>query len=487
MAKTSITAKLGLDTTAFQKGLARSQKSIIGFVKSGIAQFGALAGAAGLGAMASSALRLAADITNLSRVANTGSEDFQKFAFAAKTVGVEQDKLADILKDVSDKVGDFLQTGGGPLKDFFENIAPKVGVTAEQFRNLSGKDALQLYVSSLEKANISQNEMTFFMEAIASDATLLLPLLQDNAQALTNLGNEAKKLGLVMGDDLIKKLNKSSIELNKFKTSATILTGIFLSKAIPAFTMFSQGLLIIGDAAGTGISKLSSFFGFLSRSIDSILTPANKAFMSLSKAIEGMGHAAKLNKKEAAKAFEESKKLSRESANSIKNIPAEIAENAKRLNLEMEIDDRNFQNSKIERAKKTKDALNDLLGETVKDAASAKNKISQIGNGGIGGASGATAKTANDGPMGLDIKRGEYEARNDFLKRRDRARVAHLKLNEKMRVQAMTGESSGISQALISAAMGQTKETNSDQHTIAKLSQSMDSSLKVIQREISGN
>jgi hypothetical protein len=37
------------------------------------------------------------------------------------------------------------------MKDFFEQIAPKVNVTAAQFAKLSGPEALQLYVSSLEK------------------------------------------------------------------------------------------------------------------------------------------------------------------------------------------------------------------------------------------------------------------------------------------------------------------------------------------------
>ena len=98
-----------------------------------------IAGFLGFSTMAASALNLSREITNLSKVGNAGFEDFQKRAFAAKTVGVEMEKLADIFKDTGDKIGDFLQTGGGPLVDFFENIAPKVGVTAEMFRHLGGR------------------------------------------------------------------------------------------------------------------------------------------------------------------------------------------------------------------------------------------------------------------------------------------------------------------------------------------------------------
>ncbi|MBU2295554.1 MAG: phage tail tape measure protein, partial [Gammaproteobacteria bacterium] len=168
---------------------------------------GVLAGVFSVGALSAwikeSALATA-QMSKLAMLSGASAEEFQGWAYAAKSVGIEQDKLGDIFKDVQDKVGDFLQTGGGTLADFFENIAPKVGVTAEQFRNLSGPDALGLYVSSLEKANLSQSEMTFYMESIANDATLLLPLLQGNAAGYLALRKEAEALGLVLGGDQVR-------------------------------------------------------------------------------------------------------------------------------------------------------------------------------------------------------------------------------------------------------------------------------------------
>lgn len=62
-----------------------------------------------------------------------------------------------------------------PLRDFFEKVAPRVGVTADQFARLSGPEALQLYVDTLERAGLSQQEMTFYLEAMASDATRAFP------------------------------------------------------------------------------------------------------------------------------------------------------------------------------------------------------------------------------------------------------------------------------------------------------------------------
>lgn len=163
----------------------------------------AAAGATALAGMTVSAINSAAEVAKLAAVSNASTADFQKMAAGAKFVGVEQDKLADILKDVNDKVGDFLLNGGGELQDFFKTIAPKVGVTAEQFRNLSGPQALQLFASSLEKAGLSQAEMTQQMESLANDATLL-PLLRNNAEGFRKFGEAAETAGSIMDEKTIR-------------------------------------------------------------------------------------------------------------------------------------------------------------------------------------------------------------------------------------------------------------------------------------------
>ena len=171
----------------------------------------ALAGA--VVAMTRSTVAAANEIGQLSQVANAAPEVFQRWSAASATVGIQQEKLADILKDVNDRVGDFLQTGGGPMVDFFENIAPRVGVTADQFARLSGPEALQLYVDSLERAGVSQQEMTFYLEAMASDTTRLIPLLQNGGAEMTRLGAQAQALGAVLDADAIAAMRRSELAL----------------------------------------------------------------------------------------------------------------------------------------------------------------------------------------------------------------------------------------------------------------------------------
>lgn len=211
---------------------------------------GLAAGVTALGAITVSAIKSATEVAKLATVANVSTTDFQKLAAGAKMVGVEQDKLSDILKDVNDKVGDFLNTGGGEMKDFFEQIAPKVGVTAEQFRNLSGSQALGLYVSSLEKAKVSQSDMTFYMEAIANDATLLLPLLRNNGEGFKRLGDAAAAAGAIMDEKTIKAAKELQAANWLVDQSISGITNQLTSALLPSISEFANRL---SDSSVNGV------------------------------------------------------------------------------------------------------------------------------------------------------------------------------------------------------------------------------------------
>jgi hypothetical protein len=173
------------------------------------------AGATALLAFTDMAARNAQELRNQAQMANATVEEFQRMAYGAREFRIEEDKLSDILKDVNDRIGDFVATGGGPMADFFENIAPKVGVTADAFRDLSGPQALQLFYDSLEKANLSQKDMTFYLEAMASDTTALIPLLRNGGERLSEMADEADRLGIVMSAVEVAQLSQVAIELDK--------------------------------------------------------------------------------------------------------------------------------------------------------------------------------------------------------------------------------------------------------------------------------
>ncbi|SDF91535.1 hypothetical protein [Alloyangia pacifica] len=266
-------ALLSLDSAAFEKGAKRAQASMNGLQRS----FSKTADKMGdigrtmstrvtapvigaLGLMGHATIDNAVEIERLSQVANASATELQRFAAGARTVGIEQDKLADILKDTNDKIGDFLTTGGGPLADFFENIAPQVGVTAEQFKNLSGPDALQLYVSSLEKAGVGQQEMTFYMEALASDATLLLPLMRENGKEMQRLGDSAQKAGAIMGESTIAALLRTRSAMRDAGNALSGLANQIMAALAPAMEWIAEK-----------VSEATEWFGNLSPEVKQMI------------------------------------------------------------------------------------------------------------------------------------------------------------------------------------------------------------------------
>jgi hypothetical protein len=199
----------------------------------GVLSIGAIS--IGFQRMIDNATQTSKEITNLSTLAGVNVERFQEMSFAAANFGVSQEKLADILKDTNDKFADFFQTGGGGAVDFFEQIAPKVGLTADAFKGLSSDEGLALYVKALEDANVNQQEMTFFMEALASDATLLVPLFQDNARALGEMSERARELGLVLSNDTIVAGMEMRRRMDEILTAMGKQFSAFALTALEAF------------------------------------------------------------------------------------------------------------------------------------------------------------------------------------------------------------------------------------------------------------
>ena len=197
-----------------------------------------------------------AQLGDLAAVAGENVERFQELSFAAKTFGVDTDKVADILKDVNDKFGDFVETDGGQLKDFFENIAPKVGLTADAFADLSSSEKLGAYIGALEKANVSQSEMTFYLEAIADNATLLQRLFASNGKELERLATKLRNAGGVIDAEIVAKAAKARETLKLFFTSIN-------NKAVIAIANLVEALQDAGNKFVEAEASATSFLNTL--------------------------------------------------------------------------------------------------------------------------------------------------------------------------------------------------------------------------------
>ncbi|HCQ9596116.1 TPA: transglycosylase SLT domain-containing protein [Acinetobacter baumannii] len=250
MATTSLgrlTLDLVVQTASFSEPLSRAERQartssqgIANSLNIAAIAVSALSGAvAGLSVaqlvnFSDQAIQTGNDIQKFSKLANASVREFQYYAKGAETAGISLESFADKMKDMQDRIGDFQQTGGGPLADFFTNIAPKVGVTIQQFQKLSGPQALQLFYNSLEKAGASTNDMKFYMEAIISDSSLLIPLLEKNGQGFKKWGDAAEKAGAIMSDDLVTSLAEAKESLQLMDLQWQGVEARLINSVVPA-------------------------------------------------------------------------------------------------------------------------------------------------------------------------------------------------------------------------------------------------------------
>lgn len=232
----------------------------------GAANLAAVGSVAGLVALTTSTIDYAKEVKNLSALSNTTVEDFQRWAYGAKSVGIEQDKLGDILKDTNDRVGEFLQRGGGEMSDFFKEIAPRVGVTASAFANLSGPQALQLYYSSLEKAGLNQQQMTTYMESVADEATALIPLLRSNGKGFKDLGDQAERAGGVISEFNIVRLVEAGKAISAMKDTFAGAANQLTIGLLPGIESVTKSFQELRDNGGA--QRLGETIGFLVENID---------------------------------------------------------------------------------------------------------------------------------------------------------------------------------------------------------------------------
>ncbi|MCP4597798.1 hypothetical protein [Neptuniibacter sp.] len=161
-------------------------------------------------------------------------EALQRWQYAGDQVGVQGDKVADIFKDVSDKINDFVTTGGGAAADIFESL----NLNTKDFIGLSPDKAIERIGTAMQ--GLTKGQQIFFMESLASDASLLLPLLDNNAAALKQFGEEAERTGNVLTSSQVAASAAFASTVGELYASVKGFWNQLTAELAPAFTVLGK-------------------------------------------------------------------------------------------------------------------------------------------------------------------------------------------------------------------------------------------------------
>ncbi|QWL58223.1 hypothetical protein HQ400_07855 [Aeromonas jandaei] len=179
-----------------------------------------VAAASGLSMMAIETMKAQKELERAAKLAGTSVEEFNKLAIVAQQNGIEVDKLGDIYKDVFDRIGDYVTAGTGPLQDFFDAIKGKSDFTIDDLIGKSAPEALSAIASELERVGASTAQITFVMESIASDSTLLFDAIKNGQEGINQAleGYATKRAQLSQGtmDDISRMDSNWSMMWSNF-------------------------------------------------------------------------------------------------------------------------------------------------------------------------------------------------------------------------------------------------------------------------------
>ncbi|WP_422102006.1 hypothetical protein [Vreelandella sp.] len=186
--------------------------------------------------------QLIADTDSLAQSIGVATGELQAWDYAAQQAGLAQGQIGDILKDVTERIGEFTAEGTGEAAALFENL----NLNIEEMKRLSPDQQLLRIAEAISTLE-TRGEKISYLERLGNDATRLLPLLDNNAALLREYTNEAQALGVAMSQVDIEnavQANRAMAQLtgtmDGFKNQIAADLGPGLAEAVGGLTAFIQ-------------------------------------------------------------------------------------------------------------------------------------------------------------------------------------------------------------------------------------------------------
>ncbi|OSY96072.1 phage tail tape measure C-terminal domain-containing protein [Klebsiella michiganensis] len=143
------------------------------------------------------------------------TQDLLSWQYAAEQAGLAGDNIADIFKDINDKVGDAVLNKSGEAAQALDTL----GLSAEKLSKQSPDKQLMAISAALQKIP-SQAGKTNILESLGNDLSKMLPLFDNNNEKLKQFIQLSKDFGVAPPQEDIDNLVKVNQFFQDIETSA---------------------------------------------------------------------------------------------------------------------------------------------------------------------------------------------------------------------------------------------------------------------------
>ncbi|RKR79620.1 hypothetical protein [Marinobacter nauticus] len=211
------------------------------------------ASAATLTVFSRSQASLADEITNTSNAIGVNREALQVWQVAGERVGLTGEKVTDILRSVTERLGEFAANGGGEAAQVMERLNLQI----EDFEGLAPDEQMLKFAEAIE--SLPKAEQVALLEKLGSDASQLQPLLEDNAAGLRAIAAEAAQSGAIYSEEELDKLLRANDIYNSITIKIQGLTRRIGAELAPAVADATDKVVKLFDQNETGEKLIDMF------------------------------------------------------------------------------------------------------------------------------------------------------------------------------------------------------------------------------------
>jgi uncharacterized coiled-coil DUF342 family protein len=333
MANFSLLAKLGADTSAYQKGIKGAETRTQKF-RDGISGLGAAIAAVGFTALAKRAMDAGERITNLSRQLRTNAEDLQVLQYAADATGASQGALERALRNVQIRAQAAADGNTG-----YADALERLGLNVDEFNKLPTERKLEA-IAKAAKGATNQNEAYADVARILGERAgpELAGVLDQLAKGYDDLEKEARKAGQVMSGPTAAAMEKASTQISQLRNRVTVLVASGLARLIPALNLVKLGWESLADALGLQGKTVVNTTKLIQNLFQTALRPTISSLMAVASAAKAAGLALSGNFKEAGEALSEAQQHAKDVGIGVRDAFGNAGDAIKQFGADMKTD-----------------------------------------------------------------------------------------------------------------------------------------------------
>lgn len=286
----NLIATLVLDSSNYESGLKKSEKSTSNFAGKAKTAFKGVASVVGaivtavvaaataLSKLTTEAINFADEIDKTSQKLGLSAESYQTWSLAAQMAGTEVSTLQMGIRNLNT----FIEKLNAGNSDASKTLN-KLGIDFKEFSTMNMDDKLMSVVNALQGVTDAEEKARLAQDIFGSRSYMeLLPLLNQEQGSVAELADEYNRLGIIISDDIVKDGAKLNDQITVMKAQIKSLTTIMVSELFPAVKKIISAI----TAIITGSSDAEEAVNNL---IDGISDIINKATEILPDLIDKVG------------------------------------------------------------------------------------------------------------------------------------------------------------------------------------------------------